>query len=349
MVKLLFCMENLYPLLGGAERSIDTLIRALDSNPRYSTSYLCTSNYNEHDSNEMFATHDVIITQLNWAKTAIRGAREHGKKSVQFVRSLEGFCKVAIDSLAVSHCRQQCGSCAYRMGRDELEIPDLLIANSFFTQRMLLEQYGLHSEIVFPFIDVEEVRAETNTPKYIVMNQFAYHKGADIFLNIAKALPEYEFKIFGSTGWMPSYTIPQNVELVGPVPSKEIYREALLFLAPSRINESFGRCVVEAQINGVPVLASNRGGPRYDNLVLDEYRVDEIDDIEPWVEKIRSVLTRRDEVAVQVRSRDFSFCSTEQSVRTFLSLLEALGTPSALKGASTQSQDSFNSSRWPTM
>lgn len=317
-------MENLYPLLGGAERSIDTLLRALEEHPEYSTSYLCSSNYELHDPNEMFAGHDVIVTQLNWAKTAIRGAREHGKKSVQFVRSLEGFCKVAIDSLAVSHCRQQCGSCAYRMQGEELGVPDLLIANSQFTQRMLLEQYGLQSEIIYPFIDVAQVTAEKHSPKYIVMNQFAYHKGADIFLKIAAALPEFQFRIFGSTGWMPAYTMPQNVEYFGSQESEKLYEEALLFLAPSRINESFGRCVVEAQLNGVPVLASNRGGPRYDNLVLENYRIDEIDDIEPWVEKIREVLAEREKVSAEVKARDFSFCNTSQSVDSFIKLLGSL-------------------------
>ncbi len=317
-------MENLYPLIGGAERSVDALIRSIATQKDISSSYLCSANAEEQDANEVFASHDIIITQLNWAKKVIEGARLHGKKTVQFVRSLEGFCGVAADCFAVSHCGQRCEGCFYRLRGEELAVPDVLVANSSYTQAMLREQYGLESEIIFPFIEAEQVRAKEREPKYIVMNQFAYHKGADIFLSIAEAMPDLPFRIVGSKGWMPGHSVPKNVEVLGPVESDEIYREALIFLGPSRISESFGRCIVEAQMNGIPVIASDRGGPRADNLVSADYRIGEIDEIELWVEKIRDVLSRYDDVAEEVDNKDFSFCSVERGVKSFVEILRRL-------------------------
>ncbi len=42
--------------------------------------------------------------------------------------------------------------------------------------------------------------------------------------------------------------------------ARKLYREARLLLAPSQWQETWGRVVNEAQVNGIPVVASNRGG-----------------------------------------------------------------------------------------
>ncbi|HEY4275059.1 MAG TPA: glycosyltransferase, partial [Rhizomicrobium sp.] len=40
---------------------------------------------------------------------------------------------------------------------------------------------------------------------------------------------------------------------------KEVYRRTKILLAPSRLEEGWGRVASEAQYNGIPVLASSRG------------------------------------------------------------------------------------------
>jgi glycosyltransferase involved in cell wall biosynthesis len=41
---------------------------------------------------------------------------------------------------------------------------------------------------------------------------------------------------------------------------REVYRETALLLAPSQWNEAFGRVLLEAQVSGIPVVASRVGG-----------------------------------------------------------------------------------------
>jgi glycosyltransferase involved in cell wall biosynthesis len=168
------------------------------------------------------------------------------------------------------------------------------------------------------------VLALQRQPKFITMNQLAYHKGADLFIKLAAQMPDQEFRIVGSAGWMPEIDLPSNLVYVGPLDPKHVYAETKVFIAPSRINESFGRCVVEAQMNGIPVLASNRGGPRYDNLVASEYRIDEIDDIDRWVDRLRWVLANLSEAEAQARNREFGFCKLESNIEHFVDLMHGL-------------------------
>jgi glycosyltransferase involved in cell wall biosynthesis len=156
------------------------------------------------------------------------------------------------------------------------------------------------------------------------MNQLAYHKGADIFLKVAAAMPDLRFRVVGTRGWLPVVDIPANVEVTGSIDSMGIYQNTSVFIAPSRINETFGRCVVEAQLNGIPVIASDRGGPKHDQLVPKELRIEEIDDIDRWVERLRWVLEHYELASKQAAERDFSFCALEPNVATFLRIVRTL-------------------------
>jgi glycosyltransferase involved in cell wall biosynthesis len=55
--------------------------------------------------------------------------------------------------------------------------------------------------------------------------------------------------------------LPANVTLHPPTRDmRPLYARARLLLAPSQWEEAWGRVATEAQVSGIPVLASNRGG-----------------------------------------------------------------------------------------
>ena len=70
-----------------------------------------------------------------------------------------------------------------------------------------------------------------------------------------------------------------------------VYAQARVLLMPSVWEEAFGRTVIEAQLNGLPVLASNRGAlPETvgnGGLTLDPHAP-----VEVWAEALRDVLAR---------------------------------------------------------
>jgi glycosyltransferase involved in cell wall biosynthesis len=82
-------------------------------------------------------------------------------------------------------------------------------------------------------------------------------KGADLLGDIARALPEAEFRIAG-TGTVPVPRLP-NIELLGQVDAARFLPQLDCVVVPSRV-ESFGRTALESLSLGVPVVHSGAGG-----------------------------------------------------------------------------------------
>lgn len=318
-VKLLFFLEHLHPVIGGAERSVDTLMTRLQRKPGVAVS-LFSHKDDAADAARRAAECDIVLTQLAWAEEALRLAGTLNKKSVLFFRSYENVCRQGNNSVLLSHCGQTCGGCEQRRGLQGHK-PDLIIANSQYSKRLLREEHGLSSEVVYPLIDFDEVRAHPAERKYVTMNQLAYHKGADIFFKLAAAMPDQLFRIVGYRDWQCPLPIPGNLTLTGPLDAKAFYADTSVFVAPARWNETFGRTLVEAQFNGIPVISSARGAAVEDKLVPVDQLVEEVENVEAWSSKIRTVLDDYQTYAQRARAFDVSPYSPEGNVERCYQLL----------------------------
>ena len=335
-MKILFFMEHLYPLVGGAERAMDALFRGLSAKPDVEISYICKSNYTD-DALQAVAASDIVVTQLNWGSRIVEATKLQGKKSVFFVHSSESLCRVADVLEIASYCGQLCRGCIYRESFKSR--PDLIIANSRYTQRFLLEQHELASEIVYPCVDVLGVQTISSQRRFITMNQLSLHKGADIFLSIARRMPQHSFRIVGYQSWEPEDGLPPNCHFAGVKDPRDYLSDTSVFLAPARFKETFGRAIIEARANSIPVIASARGGALVDELVPKHLLIDDIDDVDLWVTKIREVLANYDAESDLAGALDFAPYSIEPNVERFYRLLQGLlyGAPIQLTGHSSES------------
>lgn len=146
--------------------------------------------------------------------------------------------------------------------------PSLLyLANSDFTAQRWRALYGIDCAVVPPLLVPERYLAPHTGDKVLYVNP-APIKGVEIMFALAEACPDIPFLVMESWALEPNWrrycldraTRLGNIEWYGPTHDmREVFARSRLLLMPSVWEESFGRTAVEAQINALPVLASNRG------------------------------------------------------------------------------------------
>ena len=142
------------------------------------------------------------------------------------------------------------------------------IANSNFTARRFNELYQVDSCVIPPLIKPDNyiVKNRGDAVLHIGLHQ---RKGIDISFELAKRRPDIPFVFVESwplsqkeyLNYQKRAAVLRNVILYRRSSDmKKYYRMAKLLLVPSCGEEAWGRVVTEAQLSGIPVIASNRGG-----------------------------------------------------------------------------------------
>ncbi|MET1025951.1 MAG: glycosyltransferase [Dongiaceae bacterium] len=211
------------------------------------------------------------------------------------------------------------------------------IANSAFTARRLETLFGITPPIIPPLIDPATCvvdPAERGQGDCILLINPSISKGVEIFFRLAAARPKLRFLA------VESWTVSQewrvilhnraaelgNVEVMGPTRDmRQVYRRTRLLLMPSSHEETWGKAATEAQLNGIPVIAMERGalpetvGPGGLLVPIDQ-------GIEPWLGALDRLTGDTDlylavsKAALAHATRDDQ--SVEAITRQFLALLQ---------------------------
>lgn len=145
------------------------------------------------------------------------------------------------------------------------------VANSDFTARRMETLLGQRMPVIPPLIDpatcVIDAQERGHGDCVLLINP-SVSKGVEIFFRLAAARPDLRFIAVESWQISPEWQAVLhnraaelgNVELLRPTHDmRAIYRRARLLLMPSSYEETWGKVVTEAQLNGIPVIASDRG------------------------------------------------------------------------------------------
>ncbi|WP_082803733.1 MULTISPECIES: glycosyltransferase [unclassified Anabaena] len=185
---------------------------------------------------------------------------------------------------------------------DNTLIPDgvKVLANSPFTASIVTQLSTHVPKVILPFIEVERYQVSHRQREYITFINPIPEKGVNVAIEVARQLPEEKF-LFVKGKW-PGYSELQNslLEQVDTLPNVEIWEHqqdmrhvyALtdILLVPSQFEEAFGRVIVEAQINSIPVVAANRCGIAY-TLGKGGILIEPIDKPQAYVDAIRLLRT----------------------------------------------------------
>jgi len=159
------------------------------------------------------------------------------------------------------------------------------------------------------------------TGKHITLVNGDPLKGLDIFLQVAKEYQVFQYMIVSHVPSLDGSWLGYDVKLL-PEQSdmRKVWAETKVLLAPSIVAESFGRVCVEAGLNGIPVVASNRGG------LSESAGADAVLPVaggaEPWKEEVYRLMT--DSVYYETRSAHAREHASTFSVAESTNLIERL-------------------------
>lgn len=177
---------------------------------------------------------DVLLAQFEMSIPTIRFAVDAGLPVVISCHGPYGYTEVAEAGLA--------------------QAVDLFVFNSVF----LLNQANrnVHHVVVSPPVDRARVEApEEGERRFVTLVSLFVNKGPHIFYALARQCPDRDFlAVKGAYGEqhveaLPNVTLRENTRRMG-----DVYGASRVVLLPSA-EESFGLVAVEAQSNGVPVIA----------------------------------------------------------------------------------------------
>jgi len=219
---------------------------------------------------------DLVITQLNAAAPTEFWAKKKGIPCIFYVHSFEHFCLESFKFGDVFGCGQRCSQCTgartkilsplysliYSRNKKALREADVVISPSRFMQEVVRHYSGVDSYVVPNPMELEGYRAGRKGDTILFVKALK-HKGVDLVGKLVKRLPNRKFTIVGDLdpdyAWLAK---EENVEYMGRIADmREAYAKARIVLIPSNMAESFSRVTVEAMINGLPVITSDKGGP----------------------------------------------------------------------------------------
>ena len=155
------------------------------------------------------------------------------------------------------------------LGGTLLPDPEVLyLANSEFTAKRMQVSFGINSEVLIPLVKRELYQMQPLKQSVLYINP-SMIKGAELAFQIAERLPDIQFCF--TENWRLNSAwrkyCQRRAASLGNIEwssltrdPKVLYGEARLLLMPSIWEETYGRSITEAQLSGIPVVSSNRGG-----------------------------------------------------------------------------------------
>jgi glycosyltransferase involved in cell wall biosynthesis len=214
-------------------------------------------------------------------------------------------------------------------------VPDsaiLYLSNSEFTAQRWRALCGITSVVVPPLVLPERYLVNNTQADRVLFVNPTPIKGVEILFALAEACPDIPFLVSESWGLDPqwrAYCLQRaarlpNIEWNAPTRDmRTVYARARTLLMPSLWEESYGRTVVEAQINGIPVVASNRGALP-DTVGAGGILVDAHATIGDWVRALRSAYLPSpefDELSAHARHQAFQTAASPVILGRFVAAL----------------------------
>jgi glycosyltransferase involved in cell wall biosynthesis len=160
----------------------------------------------------------------------------------------------------------------FPLAREMIAGAALVLTSSRDCASVLAKRDGVAARVLYPIVPRSRVATSRRGARHVTFVNPVPQKGLTVFLRIAERaqhlLPDARFLVVEGR-WTGPVVEEVAVSLeafpnIRVMPSqadvRRIYARTRVLLFPSLWRESFGMMIVEAQANGIPVIASRRGG-----------------------------------------------------------------------------------------
>ena len=177
----------------------------------------------------------------------------------------------------------------------------LYLANSTFTAQRWRALCGIQCEVILPVVQAERYIGAGSGSRVLFVNPTPV-KGVELMFALAAHCPDIPFLVVESWNLEPNWRrlCRHRAQQLGNVEWREptddmrsVFGQSRVLLMPSVWEESFGRTVVEAQLNGLPVLASRRGALP-ENVGNGGLTLDPHEPVQVWAEALRRLLAEHE-------------------------------------------------------
>jgi glycosyltransferase involved in cell wall biosynthesis len=276
--------------------------------------------------------------------------RQLGKKERHWIECLDQRLREYQPNVVLSHdshtspilnyaARQGYPSFYFAQWLSGINVPNELhtIANSPFTASSMAQFTRKEIGVVLPITELDQYRVTKRDRRYITFINPVPEKGLDVAIEIARSLPQERF-LFVKGKWgiyrassiealmKPIYKLP-NVEVWNTQQDmRQVYAVTDILLVPSQFSETFGRVIVEAQVNSIPVVAAHVGGIPY-TLGQGGILVEPKDKPQGYVEALRRLRTDenlyRQLSALALQNSQRSEFDPQHQVKNFIHFVES--------------------------
>ena len=285
---------------------------------------------------------DLVITQSNDALTIIKAAKKHGAKTICGTHFWRNICHaLEPDSYTNMLSRSMSSVKILSQFHPVFHISDAVYVNSKFMQLGVEKFVGKKIEnIIHPILDTERIAVkEEPTKKYVTMINPDYYKGGQVFVTLAKKMPQTNFLCLGlapdpehireNASINSNIHMYHNIKLIKNTDDMaSIYRDTSVLIVPSIVDETFCMVALEAMWNGIPVIGAPNGNIPYvidgAGILLDH------SDTNSWCEVLNMLLNDEEyynNVSNQCRQKALEF-APEIELDKFKEMVEeCIGAP----------------------
>lgn len=275
--RILFYARDLYPARGGGALSMIPLLSAMAGRGLQVTS-VNSGPASDSDEDVIHFEHgfagvvsprplqraletaaglepDVLVTQGWGSVEGILLAKELSVPSILFLIDL-------VQLAPQAHCDY---GLDYAANAAVFRSADVVVANSHYTRKRALELANIHCTVIYPVIPEQDFLAPARPrPGFITLVGATPLKGLHMLLSQAERMP-LPCLVCGDAANedIARMDAMDNLTWGGFIPNmSQIYASTACLLVLSQWEETFGRVIVEAHMNGIPVVALDRGAVR---------------------------------------------------------------------------------------